>query len=96
MEIEQSTLQRTFVIKHRGKNYYVNYLNSDGQILGLINRNNWEIFNENSEELQIYIFKGQSKKDVEKIKKNVKLFDKLVGYCIKHFNDYNPIKQINS
>ncbi|MBS3077365.1 hypothetical protein J4233_03770 [Candidatus Pacearchaeota archaeon] len=92
MEIEQTTLQKTFTIKLKDKTYFVDYLNSDGQILGLINRDNWEIYDENSEELQIYTFKSSSKKEKEQAEKNLELADKLISFCIKHFEDYNPVK----
>ena len=72
MEIEQTTLQKTFTIKLKDKTYFVDYLNSDGQILGLINRDN--------------------KKEKEQAEKNLELADKLISFCIKHFEDYNPVK----
>lgn len=93
MKIEQTTIQKTFTIKHNGKVYYVDYLNADGQILGLINRNNWEINDQENELLDIYTFKGQSKRKNEKVKKNRELAEKLVRFCIKHFEDYNPVKE---
>ncbi|MBU4308441.1 MAG: hypothetical protein KJ566_01450 [Nanoarchaeota archaeon] len=93
MKIEQSTIQKTFVVEHKGRIYNIDYLNSDGQILGLINRNNWEVFDENSEELKIYLFQEETKREKENVKKNKKLFIKLIKFCIKHFEYYNPIKE---
>lgn len=89
MKLDQSTLQRTFMVKHKGKSYCVNYLNSDGQILGLLNRSNWEI-TVDGEELNIYSFKSDTKKEKEQVDKNMGLAEKLVEFCVKHFNDYQP------
>lgn len=93
MKIEQSTIQRTFTVRHKGRTYFVDYLNSDGQILGLMNRNNWEVFDKDSEELPVYIFRDSTKKEKKEAEKNRKLFEKLVKFCINHFDDYNPIKE---
>ena len=90
IKLIQSTLERSFTVKHKGKTYYVSYLNSDGPILGLLNRNYWEILDEELEELNIYIFKDTTKKEEQQIDKNVKLTNKLIEFCIKHFDDYKP------
>ena len=83
-------LERHFTVKHKGKFYCVDYLSSDGQILGLINRDTWEICDEEYEELNVYLFNDTPKKEREKIKSNIKLANKLIKFCIKHFNDYKP------
>ena len=74
-------------MKHKGKFYYIDYLSSDGQILGLINRDTWEIC---GEELNTYILKDTTKEEKQQIKKNTKLANKLIYFCIRHFEDYNP------
>lgn len=91
MKLVQSTLERNFTVKHKRKYYYVNYLNSDGQILGLLNRYHWEVTDEEWEEINIYEFKDTSKKEREQIRKNRKLMEELIKFCIKHFNNYSPI-----
>lgn len=93
MKIEQTTVQKTFEVKYKNKTYYVDYINSNGQTLALLNRNNWEIFTEDHESLDIYSFKGDSKARRLKVSKNVMLANRLVGFCIKHFNDYNPFDE---
>lgn len=75
---------------HKGKEYFVNYLNSSGLIPGLSNRFHWEIVDENHEELNIFEFKETTAGEKEKIKNNIKLRDELIEFCIKHFNDYSP------
>ncbi|MBU0977303.1 MAG: hypothetical protein KKD18_02710 [Nanoarchaeota archaeon] len=92
MELKQTVIQKTFTVMHDEKCYCVDYINSDGQILGLINRNNWEISCEDSEELQLYLFKGSTKKEKEEVEANLKLADELIDFCIKNFNNYNTIK----
>ena len=90
MKLTQSIINKSFTIEHKGKEYYVNYLNSDGQILGLINRDYWEIIDEDGEELDIYEFRGKTRKQKEQIKKNIELRNKIINFCIKHFNKYQP------
>ncbi|MBI2657601.1 hypothetical protein HYX08_02800 [Candidatus Woesearchaeota archaeon] len=83
-------MERHFTVKHKGKFYYVDYLDSDGQILGLINRDTWEILDEELEELGICEFQNATKKEKGQIKKNIKLANRLIEFCTKHFNDYKP------
>ena len=90
MKLLQSTLERNFTVKHKGKTYYVDYLNSDGQILGLMNRFNWEILDEELEEVSTLGFKGMSKEEKKEVDRTVKLTNKLIKFCIKHFDDYQP------
>ncbi len=93
MKLTQSTIQKYFTVEYKGKIYYVDYINSDNQIL-LGNRDYWEVLDEEIEELNIYVFKDTTKKELKQIDKNVKLTNKLVKFCIKHFEDYKP--NINS
>ena len=73
MKITQNTLNRCFTLSHKHKTYYIDYLISDGQILGLSNRDYWEILDEEWNEIE-----------------DNKLKIKLIKFCIRHFNDYNP------
>lgn len=50
MQLLQSTLERNFTVKHKGKTYYIDYLNSNGQIL--LNREIWEVINEDWKEIE--------------------------------------------
>lgn len=79
--------KKNFTVKHKGKTYYVDYLNSDGQILGLSNRDYWEVYNEDDEELPNHKIKGDK---VILNKKELRLKIKLIKFCIKHFEDYRP------
>jgi len=59
-------------VEHKGKIYYVGFINSDDEIM-LGNRDYWEIMDEEWEEIE-----------------DDKLTAKLIKFCIRHFNDYNP------
>ncbi|MBI2655139.1 hypothetical protein HYX06_01815 [Candidatus Woesearchaeota archaeon] len=83
-------LERHFTIKHKERFYYVSYLNSDKPILGLINRDTWQILNEELEELGICEFQSNTKEEKEQIKSNRILADSLISFCIRHFSDYEP------
>jgi len=78
------------MVEHKGKEYYVDYLNSDGPVLGLINRDYWEICDEEGEELNIYILSDTTEEEKKQIEENAKLYSKLIDFCIRHFNDYKP------
>lgn len=90
MKLVQSTLERNFIIEHRGKKFYVNYQNSSGFITKLLNRFNWEIIDENQEELNIFEFENMNNKEKIQIQKNKELRGSLIGFCIKHFYDFSP------
>ena len=88
MRLLKSTLERNFTVKHNGETYYISYLNSNGQILGLLNRDYWEVLDEEFEEINI--FQNMTKKEEEQLEKIAKLRSKLIKFCINHFNDYQP------
>ena len=90
MILIQSILERNFTVKDGGKFYHINYLNSDGQILGLLNRSNWEVTDEEGEGISVYEFQCSTKKEKEQIRNNIKLLNKLIKFCIKHFDNYQP------
>ena len=89
MKLTQSAIQKYFTVTHKGKTYYVDYINSDEQIL-LGNRDYWQVLDEEHEELSIYTFKNTSKKEKQQIDKNRELYLKLIKFCKKHFEDYKP------
>jgi hypothetical protein len=89
MKLTQSTVQKNFVVKHKNKTYYVDFMDSDGYISGFI-QPGWQILDEELEELNIYVFNDTTKKELKQIKKNLILYNKLINFCIKHFNEYKP------
>ena len=88
VKLQQSILNKTFIINHKGKDYCVDYLNSDGHTLGLLNRDCWEVTDESRENVNIYLFKDSTKKQKEEVNKNIRLVRELISFCIKHFDDY--------
>lgn len=88
MKLLQTVLEKNFTIEHKGKTYYVSYINSDGQIL--LNRFGWEVYDEESEELDIYLFANASRNKREEVLQNQKLYICLIKFCMRHFNDYKP------
>ena len=94
MKLTQTAVQKTLYIEINKKTYYVNFVNSDGQILDLLNGNNWEIYDENNEELDLYTYNDTNKKRSKEIKANWQLANRIIKFCIKHFNNYNPLKNL--
>ena len=90
IKLIQTVLIKHFTVEHKGKTYYVEYANSDGIAGYLFNRSDWEIMDEELEELCICEFQDDTKEERYQIKKNIKLADKLITFCINHFNDYKP------
>ncbi len=92
MQLEESTLHKTFNVRYNGKVYSVDYLNSNGQNLGLLNRDTWEVYCDD-EEVTAYVIHDKDgkrmKSRVEEAEKNVKIIDSLIEFCIGHFNDYD-------
>ncbi len=84
MRIIGNSLQKVFLIRYKNKDYYVNYLSADYNSSALMNRENWEIFDEDGEEISPYQFKSS------KNEKEINLYYKLVEFCIKNYNQYNP------
>ena len=56
-------------------------MDSDGY--GFV-RLGWDVLDEEN------VFKDTTKKELKQIKKNVKLYNKLIKFCIRHFEDYKP------
>ena len=90
MKLIGNIIQKSFLIKHKGKKYCVNYLNSDYPNPNLLNRDNWEIVDEDGEELNTYFFKSNMKNDKSKITLIKQKYDKLISFCIENFDNYNP------
>ena len=65
MKLIQSTLEKTFTVKHQRKYYYANYLNSSGNVP--MNRFEWEVIDEEHEELCVCEFQNATKKEKEQI-----------------------------
>lgn len=66
------------------------YANSDSYAAYLSNRYDWEILDEELEELCVCEFQDDTKEEKQQIKENRKLADKLITFCINYFSDYKP------
>ena len=90
MQIESNQISRDWTILHKGRKFHVNYTDSDGQTLALLNRDNWEIWEETddgTEELDVYIFNDATPQQKKVAENNIKLANGLVSFCIKNWNN---------
>lgn len=78
MKIEQNIISRDWFVSYKGKNYHVNLTYSDGQTLALLNRDYWEIQDENGNEV-CYAFKGEQPELSEKET------NEIIEFCTKNF-----------
>ena len=83
MKLVGQAINKTFLIKYEEKTYCINYFYSDYGALEEINRNTWEITDEDGEMLQIFLFRNESKETIEKVKRNQEVYDKLIDFCEK-------------
>ena len=90
MKLETNQISRDWTILHNGRKFYVNYTESDGQTLALCNRDNWQVLEETDDgpvELEIYVFKGDSKEKRKKAKENFEFMKKLIKFCIENWDN---------
>ena len=96
MELKANHISRDWTVMHNGRRFYVNYTDSDEQTLTLMNRDYWEVLEEiddDTEELNVYAFKGSNRKERMLAAKNAKLKEELVKFCIENW-DNSFIQQI--
>jgi len=97
MRLETNQISRDWTILHNGRKFYVNYTDSDGQTLALCNRNNWEVWeetDEGTEELDVYVLKGDTPKEQRKAEENSLLKERLIRFCIENW-DNRFIQELN-
>jgi len=90
MQLEQNQISRDWTILHNGRRFYVNYTDSDGQTLALLNRNNWEVSEEiegEIEELNIYVFNDDTPEQRKLKKANALLKEEMVKFCIENWDN---------
>ena len=90
MQLERNQISRDWTILHEGRTFYVNYTQSDGQTLALMNRDNWEVLEETDdgpEELDVYGFGGQSQEDRAKAQENFAMMKRLIRFCIANWDN---------
>jgi arginine deiminase len=94
MKIEQNTISRDWTVLYKGRRFFVNFTESDGQTLALCNRDKWQIHKQTEdaiEELNAYVLNKSSPEEREQAEVNTKIIDKLIGFCIR--NLYNGFMQ---
>jgi hypothetical protein len=90
MKLEFNQISRDWTILHKGRKFYVNYTDSDGQTLALLNRDNWEILEETddgTEELDVYSFKNSTPQQKKIAEENIRLAEALIKFCIKNWDN---------
>jgi hypothetical protein len=90
MQLEANQISRDWTILHNGRKFYVNYTDSDGQTLALLNRNNWEVLEETddgTEELDVYGFSADTPQQQKNAKENFRLAEELIKFCIKNWDN---------
>ncbi len=63
---------------------------ADGHTLALMNRSNWEVLEErddDTEELNVYVFKTSTRKERKRVAKNALLKEELVKFCIENWEN---------
>ena len=90
MKLEQTIIEKTFIVKHDGKIYTINYYDSDGFALELLNKFNWEVCEENGEKMRNFVPQNMIEEEKEKTRKEVKLSNSLIDFCIENFDRYKP------
>ena len=85
MKIKGNLLERKFLVSHEGKKYYVSYVNADYPFHSLLNRDDWEVIDEDGEEVSIYTIKSVKNK---RSKEETSLYYDLIEFCIKNFNSF--------
>ena len=89
MQMEANQISRDWTILHDGRKFYVNYTESDGQTLALLNRDNWEVLEETDDgpdELNVYVFRGDAPRQRKTANGNAMLKEKLIKFCIESWD----------
>jgi hypothetical protein len=90
MKMEQNAISRDWAAVREGRRFMVNFTESDGQILALCNRDNWEVLEETEdgcEELCDYVFSDSTPKEGKRVENKTRLKEKLVRFCIDHWDN---------
>jgi len=79
MRVEQNTISRDWTILRKGRKYFVNFTESDGQTLALCSRGNWEVAKETED-------------DIEELsacvcEDNATLIKELITFCIDNWDN---------
>jgi hypothetical protein len=90
MQLETNIISRDWTVIYKGRTFYVNYTEADCQTLALCNRGNWEVWQETddgTEELNEYSFCDDKPEQKRQVRKNARLKEKLVKFCIDNWDN---------
>ena len=90
MQLTQNQISRDWTIEYKGRTFYVNYTQSDGQTLALLNRDNWEVWEETeegTEELNIYGLSDDTAEHRKIVQENSELMKRLIRFCIENWDN---------
>jgi len=90
MEIEQRAISRDWTVRYKGRRFFVNLAESDGQTLALLNRENWQIHEETDEgieEVHPFVLGETSPEEENRADENAQIIDALIGFCIRNWDD---------
>jgi len=90
MKVEQNSIARDWTVLHEGRRFHVNFTESDGQTLALLNRENWEIAEKTEdgmEEFSACAFNDSSPAERRQAEERVRIIDELVAFCIDNWEN---------
>ena len=90
MKLEQTEIEKKFLVKQDGKQYTIVYNNSDGFALELFNKFCWEIYDEHGKKLRNFVPQNLSEETKIEVRKEVELANQLINFCVINFNAYIP------
>ncbi len=91
MRIEQNTISRDWTVLYKGRRFFVNFTESDGQTLALCNRDNWEIEEETEDgirEFHACLLKSGSPQEEKEAREKAKIMDKLIAFCVRNWDNW--------
>ena len=95
MKIEQNIISRDWTVLHKGRKFYVNFTESDGQTLMLCNRGNWEVSEETDDGVEeLDSCKKESGRLVEELVSRWVLFAILSSLIYTPQNSLNPYVKV--
>ena len=90
MEVQQNSIARDWTVVHEGWRFHVNFMESDGQTLALLNRENWEIAEKTEdgmEEFSVCAFNDSSPVERKQAEETARIIDELVAFCIENWEN---------
>ena len=90
MKVEQNTISRDWIVLYKGRRFFVNFTESDGQNLVLGNRDNWEITEQTEdgvEGVSACVFKSSNEAEQRQAEENAELIEELIAFCIDNWDN---------